>query len=181
MKRLFFALWPDEVARQLCVDEMRKLKAYGKPVAPTNIHVTLLFLGATDAERQRELSEFASTITIKPMTLAFDKLSYWKKPAVCCLTSSSGDAAVSALVEQLSRAAASLGIEVDNRPFKPHVTLLRKALFSPLLDQILEPIVWNADDFCLAESRSTPPGVEYRVIKRWQAAANSPPCRVSPD
>lgn len=181
MKRLFFALWPDAALRQLCVTEMPKLKAYGKPVLPANIHVTLLFLGATDTDRQRALSEFASTITIEPMTLAFDKLSYWKKPAVYCLTSTSGNAAVSELAGQLSRAAASLGMEVDNRPFKPHVTLLRKARFSPVHDRIPQPIVWTADNFCLVESCSTPSGVEYRVIRRWQAAANFPAFPVSPD
>lgn len=181
MKRLFFALWPDIAVRQLCVTEMRKLKAYGKPVLPANIHVTLLFLGATDAERQRALSEFASTIMIEPMVLAFDKLSYWKRPAVYCLTSSRGNTAVLALVERLSQAAANLGMDVDSRPFKPHVTLLRKARFSPLIDKIPQPIVWAADSFCLVESCSMPSGVEYRVIKRWQAAANFPTCRLSPD
>lgn len=174
MKRLFFALWPDAAARQLCVTEARKLKAYGKPVLPANIHVTLVFLGATDAERQKALAEFASTITIEPMALAFDKLSYWSKPAVYCLTSSCGNPAVSVLAEQLKRAAARSGMDVDNRRFKPHVTLLRKARFSPLLDQLPQPIVWTADDFCLVESCSTPSGVEYRVIERWQAAATPP-------
>lgn len=80
------------------------------------------------------------------------------------------DPAVSSLVSQLSIAARQLGIELDERPYKPHVTLLRKAKSQVDID--FNPIHWQADSFCLMESCSTPTGVEYRVIERWAMPDN---------
>lgn len=137
----------------------------GKPVASGNLHVTLVFLGGVDEEKQVIITQAASTIDVQPMQLTFNRLSYWKKPAVVCLSAEFIDPALSRLVEQLTLAAAQNQIAIDERPYKPHLTLLRKARSLPEIE--FEPIKWQTDCFCLVESCSTPCGVEYRVIKRW--------------
>jgi RNA 2',3'-cyclic 3'-phosphodiesterase len=144
---------------------MRMFKNQGKPVAPSNLHVTLVFLGSVDASMQTAITQAASQIAIQPMSLTFDRLNYWKKPAVVCLTAEQIDPAVSSLVAQLSAAANQLGIALDERPYKPHVTLLRKAHSLPSLE--FNPIHWQAESFCLVESCSLPGGVEYRVLQCW--------------
>lgn len=165
MKRLFFALWPDQATHQHCQQITQALRDHGKPVAAMNLHVTLVFLGQVDAAKQTAISKAADNIQFEAMNLRFNRLSYWKKPAVVCLCAEQTDPAVQQLVDQLANAARQNGLMIDDRPFKPHVTLLRKARSQP--QHLFESIQWQADGFCLVESCSTPSGVEYRVIQRW--------------
>lgn len=164
-KRLFFALWPDAVTRQQCSKLAKSLHACGRPVVASNLHVTLVFLGATDERRQQALMRAAAELHPKPMTLTFDRLAYWKKPAVVCLTAQHCDPNISWLVDALRCSAIDLGMTLDDREYRPHVTLLRKAGRRP--ETVFPPIIWRSNDFCLVESVSTPSGVDYRVIQRW--------------
>jgi 2'-5' RNA ligase len=167
MKRLFFALWPDDAIRRQCLDVVNKLSGDGlRPVAPKNLHVTLLFLGNIDAGQETGITAAADTLWVPPvMELTLDKLSFWKKPAIYCLTGRHYDRKVAVLAEQLAAIAARYGVTIDERPFKPHVTLVRKAKSPAVVE--FEPILWRADAMCLVESCSATDGVEYRVIKRW--------------
>jgi 2'-5' RNA ligase len=109
---------------------------------------------------------------IKPesMRICFDRLAYWKKPTIVCLDSSEQtDRNLLSLVESLNFAASQNGIAVEQRPYVPHVSLLRKAKFLPPLQ--FEPISWQSQSFCLVESCSTPGEVEYRVLQRWGSQA----------
>lgn len=165
MKRLFFALWPDSDTRRQCHRIAQSLRGVGKPVADNNLHVTLLFLGGVDAGRQAALMQAVAVVSVQPMHLRFERLSYWRKPAVVCLCARQTDLAVSRLVERLMEIATQQQIAFDSRPYKPHVTLLRKAKALPEFQ--FEPVDWYARSFCLVESVSTPNGVEYRVLERW--------------
>jgi len=165
MKRLFFALWPDPDTRQQCHQLSMSLQVAGKPVVATNLHVTLLFLGALDESKQHAMMQAAGRLFVQPMSLRFDRLDYWRKPAVVCLCTEQVDSTIVSLVDQLTEIATQQHIALDQRPYKPHVTLLRKAKKPPGLE--FSPIDWHAKHFCLVESVSTPVGVEYRVLERW--------------
>lgn len=165
-KRLFFALWPDSSTRQQCCAVLNSLGCHGKPVAAHNLHVTLVFLGSVDSQQQRAITQEAGKLNVAAMSLKFDRLSYWRKPAIGCLTTSLRvDAAIVSLVEQLTAIAERNGITVDKRPFKPHVTLLRK-LKAPLQCEFAA-IPWHGYEFCLVESCASSHGVLYQVIERW--------------
>jgi 2'-5' RNA ligase len=166
MKRLFFALWPDAATRKLCQHIAAALSEYGRPVNPMNIHVTLAFLGLVDSQQQIALTQAAAKIQFTAMKLSFNRLSYWKKPGIVCLSTDQPYPATSDLAEQLAHIGRLNGLQMDERPFQPHVTLLRKAHSIPRLD--FEPIHWQAERFCLVESCSKPAGVEYRVLEQWQ-------------
>ncbi|QSB00988.1 RNA 2',3'-cyclic phosphodiesterase [Methylomonas sp. EFPC1] len=167
MKRLFFALWPEQNARQQCAALISQLNRTGKPVKEANLHVTALFLGRISAEQQAIITREAGKMPTPLITLNFDRLSFWKKPAVLCLTASQFDQSVSTLNENLARIAKQQGIPIENRLFKPHVTLVKKA--SSAIDFDFAPILWQSIGFCLVESCSGPDGVEYRIIQRWPA------------
>ncbi|MCK9606431.1 MAG: RNA 2',3'-cyclic phosphodiesterase [Methylomonas sp.] len=169
MKRLFFALWPDQNTRRQCQQLCRGMHSFGKPVSANNLHVTLVFLGSVDAVRQQAVSNAAGQIAIEAFCLRFDRIEFWKKPAIVCLRAEPADTVLLNWVTALTVAAVQNRIPVDQRPYKPHVTLLRKAKQLPRAE--FEPIIWQADSFCLVESSSTPAGVEYRVLQRWGLAA----------
>jgi 2'-5' RNA ligase len=166
MKRLFFALWPDDEVRGQCVNLIRTMICKeGKAVAPANLHVTLTFLGNVDAATELLVTEAAAEIPVTQMAITFDKIDFWRKPRILCLSSENPDPAVVSLAMSLTAMAAEFGVSVDERPFAPHVTLVRKAKRPVQVE--FEPIIWSADSFCLVESCTLPEGVEYRVIKRW--------------
>lgn len=132
---------------------------------PQNVHVTLVFLGNIDAASELLVKHSVTGISAKPFVLTFDRLSYWSRPKVLCLTCSQLPDEVEKLVTALNREVASCGLQTDTRPYKPHITLARHAKYLP--DINFEPIVWRAESFCLVESCSEPGGVSYKVRQQW--------------
>jgi RNA 2',3'-cyclic 3'-phosphodiesterase len=168
MKRLFFALWPDDQTRQNCVQVMKMLPAsQHQPVDPANLHVTLVFLGGVDSLTEAALLHAAADIPVNEMSIRFDHLSFWKKPEVLCLTGGSLDGTLPLLVEALTNRVQPLAITPDERPYQAHVTLARKA--KQAVAVAFEPIIWRSDSFCLVESCSSPEGIRYQVLRTWPA------------
>lgn len=168
MKRLFFALWPDRATRLQCSRVLEKqMEPDFRPVSSANLHVTLLFLGSVNSEQEADISAGADAVLLPPtpMVLIFDRLDYWKKPGVLCLTSRDFDQRVTVLAKSLTDIAIRYGVRIDERRFCPHVTLARKVRRTIVAD--FEPVVWQAEDFCLVESCPLADGVAYRVIRRW--------------
>ncbi|MGR9072050.1 MAG: RNA 2',3'-cyclic phosphodiesterase [Gammaproteobacteria bacterium] len=166
MKKLFFALWPDEAVRLHTAGLLRGMQNLPlKPVTPDNVHVTLVFLGNVSEEDETILAARAGEIVSAPFEMRLDRLSFWRKPQILCLTPQHLASEVLALVENINRMVSSCGLPVETRPYKPHVTLARKARSKP--DMPFEPIVWRADAFCLVQSVSTEQGVHYRVLQNW--------------
>ncbi|MEI6267557.1 MAG: RNA 2',3'-cyclic phosphodiesterase [Methylococcaceae bacterium] len=164
--RLFFALWPDEQTRLKLVRLNQSIEAKGfKPVQPHNLHATLFFLGSVDSASELLLKYSVREISAKSFSLKFDQLSYWSKPNILCLTCSQASDEAELLVTALNREIASCGLQTDTRPYLPHITLARHAQYLP--DIPIEPIVWRAEAFVLAESCSEPSGVNYKVKQQW--------------
>jgi 2'-5' RNA ligase len=164
--RLFFALWPDDQTRQKLVRLNKSIETKGfRPVQPQNVHVTLVFLGNVDAAAELLIIHSVTGISASPFVLMFDQLSYWSRPKVLCLTCSQLVAEVEMLVAALNMEVASFGLQTENRPYQPHITLARHARYLP--DIKVEPIVWRAESFCLVESCSEPGGVNYKVRQEW--------------
>jgi 2'-5' RNA ligase len=165
--RLFFALWPDGETRQALTRLHPSMAAKRlKLVQPHNLHVTLVFLGQVDAETEPLLKQAVADITTQPFTLIFDRLSYWRRPRILCLScwQPAPDPAMM-LVSALETAAANCGLRTDTRPYTPHITLARHVRHLP--DIKIEPIVWRAEAFSLIESCSEPEGVRYKVLQQW--------------
>lgn len=166
-KKLFFALWPDDIARQRCLGVLNAIGyKSAKPVAANNIHVTVVFLGFVTAEKEIELRRGAASIAVPEFNLCFNRISFWKRSGIICLTATKTNPELLALVAELSAIAEKLGMRLDPRTYKPHVTLVRKAVAVKSL--CFEPVIWRANSFCLVESVSLEGGgTEYRIVERW--------------
>ena len=166
MKRLFFALWPDDETRQLINKFNESIKSDGlKKVKSNNLHVTLVFLGNVNAESEIMLIQRVENISVQSFVLHFDRLVFWKKPRILCLSTQLYDSQLIMLVNALKKVVEQCGIKTETRPYKPHITLARKA--GKLIDIEVLPIAWKAERFCLVESCSTSDGVLYKVLKSW--------------
>lgn len=169
-QRLFLALWPEEgVRRRLTEVRDRAAAAHrGRPVERDNLHITLLFLGASDGRQRACAEEAAGRIAVPSFTLVLERTGYWSRPRVFWVGSDHTPEPLTALIAALHRDLAECGFALDERPFRPHLTLLRKVpprqRFEPLLD---EPIQWAVTQFHLVESATRPQGAEYRIIGSW--------------
>lgn len=166
-QRLFFALWPDDSLREALTPLLTlKRECGGRAYPPANLHITLNFLGNVDADTRDCLEQGAGAIVIPPFTLMLDRYGYWPRPRVMWLGSSETPAPLADLVNVLNRLISQCGLQPEGRPYQPHLTLLRKAQRAPFAEPPQLP--WPLDTFVLAESVSTPSGVEYRVLRRWK-------------
>ncbi|MBK8816778.1 MAG: RNA 2',3'-cyclic phosphodiesterase [Methylococcaceae bacterium] len=165
MKRLFFALWPNENAREQCIHVLNSVSLkQARPVQAANIHVTLLFLGNLDLAKEESLRRELMNVSVPSITLLFNRLSFWEKSGVICLTATDSCPEIESVVENLEKLARKSTIQVDRRPFKPHVTLVKNV--KTQIELKFEPIIWHSDSFCLVESCRFNDSIEYRIVEK---------------
>ena len=166
MKRLFFALWPTNETRGQIDKFNQSINSAGlKKVTAENLHVTLVFLGNVDVIPEVMIRRNVKNISVNPFVLHFDRLAFWKKPQILCLSTQHYDTQLLKLVDTLKSKVELSGIGTEKRPYKPHITLARKA--HKLINIGTLDIEWPAQSFCLVESCSRPEGVHYQVLERW--------------
>ncbi len=167
-QRLFFALWPDADTRSrlaALIDD-RLASTGGRRVPEENLHITLAFLGDVDTQRQRCVERVAAALNGSRFTLSFNRLGHWRRPKVLWAGACQCPAALQVLNESLQQGLRECGFQPDERPFAPHLTLMRKVRKRPNLPTI-DAVEWTVTGFCLVVSRFVPGGVEYDVIKSW--------------
>ncbi|MCL2298161.1 MAG: RNA 2',3'-cyclic phosphodiesterase [Proteobacteria bacterium] len=162
-KRLFVALWPSAaVQRELAAvvaDEPR-----GVPVRSENLHLTLAFLGNSNAQQEACYRRALASLAFTPIMLDIHQMGFWREPRILWTGPKETPAALIALVENLHALLQSCGFVPDTRPFRAHITLKRKYP-GPAPDWGMRPPVrWLADTVALVWSQSTPRGVSYQPL-----------------
>ena len=178
--RLFFALDATAQASPLLAIQQQLLRDIGhpescskpSPVSAENLHLTLLFLGNQPMSQIPQLSQQAArvieNVAIRPFSIQLDRLGLFPKAKVAWIAPSQPPEPLLQLETQLRRAVTALGISVEERPYRPHVTLLRKA--TSLHACTVASITLQARELHLYESRSTPDGVRYIQLASWDFA-----------
>lgn len=169
-QRLFFALWPTDSMQAALADATRSAVAAcrGNPVPSRNYHFTLAFLGDVPVTRIADLSASALRVAaIAPIAIILDQLNYWRRSEILCATSTTEAPAAIALAETLKRSLVEAGFAPDlDKPFRPHVTLARKAR-TKVAKTAIRPLTWTFSDFVLVASQLTPQGSAYTVTSRY--------------
>ncbi|MEX2523495.1 MAG: RNA 2',3'-cyclic phosphodiesterase [Gammaproteobacteria bacterium] len=163
--RLFFALWPDDVARKQFEAVGAVLpKERGRRVSPANLHLTLAFLGNVSEDDVDELKAGMDAVQGEALTLVFDRAGWFRRAQVIWLAPSEVPDPLPRLVRGINGMARSRGLQVDDKPFRPHLTLARKA--TRFTKPEFDPIRWDIRDFCLVQSITHATGPEYRILQR---------------
>ena len=174
MKRLFFALWPDNRVRARLVQQARRLSINsGQPVPPENFHITLVFLGNVEEQAIPTLAGAAEGLRIPDFPLQLDHCGWWKRMKCAWLAPASTPEPLLELVKQLNRLSRMTGLSIEERDYRPHVTLARK-LTRPLMARTFEPIYWDVREFYLVESVTYETGARYRPLQRWPLCSRGP-------
>jgi 2'-5' RNA ligase len=185
--RLFIAIEiPEEIRKGLesFLAELRGIAPQVKWVRAANLHVTLKFLGHTDAAKLGKIEAALKSIrSSQPVTLEFRGLGFFpneKRPRVfwAGMTSSAN---LPALAADIDRATHKLGFPLEDRAFTPHLTLAR---FDPpgLAPQLAAAIKQHASDsfgslgtheFHLIESKLKSTGAEYTTVQSFPFVAEN--------
>jgi RNA 2',3'-cyclic 3'-phosphodiesterase len=168
-ERLFFALWPDDLVRgqiSAMFPAGALAEAGVKPQRPDQWHVTLVFLGSVPLDRKEAVLRSAGRVRCAPFSIRFDRIEFWRRARVVCMTASKMPRPLGRLVDDLRAALADEGFIMEDREFHPHVTLARKVTAWPQ-SRLPEPLTWPAHRFALVRSVSGPGGSRYEPSHWW--------------
>jgi len=166
-KKLFFALWPSHRQRELLRDTINPVlsEIEGNPVDRRNWHVTLVFIGDFPEEKIPGLQAAVDVINPGEIRLRFDTLTFWQRPKIACMHAKIIPPELSRLVESLQQALLPFGYAPEERVYRPHITVSRRArMFQDV--RLARPIELQWTDFELVESVAQRGDVQYHPLKQ---------------
>ncbi len=172
-RRLFFALWPDAAGRAALAAWGAPLQAVcgGRAMRADTLHCTLVFLGEVAESRLESLLLAAQEVRARRLTLELAEARYWGHNHIVYAAPATSPPVLEQLVHELESVLRRHRFRFDQRPYTPHVTLLRSARWR---DEPLPPmpaVAWPVHDFALVQSLSDASGARYEVLARFGASA----------
>lgn len=164
MTRAFFALQPAPAARRELAHRRPSGRGAGRPVPEDNLHVTLAFLGAIDEAAVMRARNAAARVAAVGFSLCFNEVAVWRS-GVCVALPETVPEAANQLRGQLARLLREAQVPFDQRIWRPHVTLARRARSGG--GGLANPVTAGFDAFVLMQSLPQPEGVRYTVLDRW--------------
>ncbi len=165
-RRLFLALWPEEAERRQLADLAASV-AGRRRVRDDNLHLTLVFLGATDAVQRAAYEAALADLPALELELILDRYGYWPQPRILWLGSSHTPPELYERVAELHRRLRGCGFTPERRAFQAHITLARKFPGPAPVQPPAAPVCWPIRDIALVESLREDGGVRYEVVRRW--------------
>ena len=126
--RLFIAIPFDPPVLDALTAAQSSLKAHGVRggfTARQNLHMTVAFLG--EVRDPRPVIAALERVSLPQSTMTFEKTEMFRDILVCTFRV---DASLRQYVQSLRAELESSGIGFDRKPFRPHVTLVRRAAFT---------------------------------------------------
>jgi 2'-5' RNA ligase len=165
--RLFLALWPDAALRAALARQRDAWQWPGgaSPVLDERLHVTLHFLGNVDAALLPQLTQ-ALALPFTPFTLTFGTPVLWHA-GIAVLEPVSAPPELFDLHARLGAALRAVGLPTEERPYRPHVTLARRAgkASVPAMNEC--QLDWQTDSYALVQSD----GGVYTVLRTYAASS----------
>lgn len=179
--RLFIAIELTREVRNALVaflQQIRGIAPQAKWVRGENLHVTLKFLGQTDATKLGSIqAALAAVCNTNPVTLEFRGLGFFpneRRPRVFWVAMEAS-ANLAGLAQTIDQSTHKLGFPLESRPFTPHLTLARfepPGLPAPLANAVNQNATRSfgsltAREFHLIESKLKPSGAEYTTVQTF--------------
>jgi 2'-5' RNA ligase len=164
--RLFLALWPDPAIRQQLA-AWREAWTWPRGAAPVRddkLHMTLHFLGNQPSESVPALLD-GLAVPFTPFRLRLGVAELWHN-GIAVLSPQDTPSELLDLHAALSGALPGLGLQPEQRPYRPHVTMARRAKGADI-PQDGPAIDWQVDHYTLVESRPGNGG-GYSVMREFR-------------
>ncbi|POZ62989.1 RNA 2',3'-cyclic phosphodiesterase [Chromobacterium alticapitis] len=169
--RVFLACLPPRDCLASLQDWQRQLRRLGggRPLPARQLHLTLAFLGeVTPLQLQLAADCAERAMASLPASVRLDSCGSWHDVGWCGPVHP--PPALRAWVENLKRELRAAGIAADARPYRPHLTLLRR-LARPLPQQALPPLILPLDDVALLASELRADGARHYRLDGWRRSA----------
>ena len=151
-RRLFIGItFPDEAADALVADQaaLSPHLQTGRASSRENLHLTLIFLGEVDEDVERRVRDAvqATAAASSPLTLSlgdlgsFDhhnRLVLWRG-----IQSGAGLDELRSLQARLVEELLDRGVAVEDRPYRPHATLVRNARLEGEEPHVVRPVSFD--------------------------------------
>lgn len=173
--RMFFGLWPDPATRATFAGEDRTVFGGngGRMVPPDEFHVTLRYLGEVAEPLIPSIEEVGARVARggAPSMVEFDAVEWWKEAKVLVRVARTLPPALFEADQALQVSLKAIGVPIDPKPLKLHLTLVRNIPPHPLGTGVVPPLAWDADSLALIEGSSDSSGPRYRVRQQWKFGA----------
>lgn len=172
MMRLFVALEPSADFRQALAALQSRLQAAGvagRYLAPSNLHMTLAFIGMWPDNVAALLPPVK-----QPFPIALSGLGVFPEAKVLWAGVKPSEA-LNDLAEEVRHTLTDARIPFDQKEFNPHITLMRKPIIPEhvhLSEIEVPPAVMTVRQVCLYRSDHMEHGMTYTVIGRTMPVEN---------
>lgn len=178
MKRIFVAVDISREARRKVSDYIEELKTEFATVRvgwekPEKLHLTLKFLGDTNKNQLKTISEIVGEIAdqIPPFGLQIAETGGFpsaEKARILWIDAKDETGSLARINEILETKCAKIGFAKEKRNFKPHLTIARlrepeksRRLIERHLEKEFEPVGFEVGEILIYESRLQPAGSIY--------------------
>jgi len=168
--RLFFALWPSaaECAALSAWHPALQKQCGGRVMRTDTLHSTLVFLGDVEQGRLDVLRLVAQGLNCRGFVLELTTAHYWGHNHIVYAAPDMIPPQLVELVRELESRLRKHHFHIEDRPYKPHVTLLRNAQWSDAPLSPMPTVTWKFNDFVLVQSRRDEEGAAYyEVLARF--------------
>lgn len=167
--RLFLALWPSPAVRRdlLAQQAQWAWPAGAERTAAANLHATLHFIGAVPSARLPDVIR-GLRVHAPRFALMLDGAEIWRNRCAV-LYPSEAPSALTRLHGALAQALRALGLPVEPRVFRPHVTLARHATGAVPPTPSAE-LRWPVRGYALVQSAAG----RYTPIARYRFGDSKP-------
>ena len=146
---------------------------------PDQWHVTLVFLGEVDDDGRARLVEELARVRQPSVTLEMGRIGVFERAGIL-YAEVEVTPELLRLHEAVAGAVRRVGLEVEDRPYRAHITLARSRnregrktmeRLRRVVEARVQPLRerWEAGEFLLYESQLSPGGSRYVVQERFQA------------
>ncbi len=172
--RLFFAIELDTETTSRLIDFQARLTTLeARPVAPSNFHITLSFLGESEDRQLDLILDQLQAPAIKPFEIATLELVYWPRPKILALEILDPQKQLLSLKKDIESQLNRLGIrQYDRKSYSPHITLFRK-VEKPPKQGLEQANTITVRHLSLMWSQNTRSGVNYERVHDWPLAGLS--------
>jgi RNA 2',3'-cyclic 3'-phosphodiesterase len=170
--RLFFALWPNEAERNALTAWQPRLQELcgGRIMNAETLHSTLAFLGNVADHRLEALSLAAQETKFRGFELNLTSAHYWGHNHIVYAAPEAIPQPLAELANKLGESLRRHRFHTEDRPYKPHITLLRNARWTDAELPPMPAVRWGFRRFALVKSLSDETGARYEVLA-WFGAS----------
>jgi len=143
---------------------------------PAQWHLTLAFCGWQSATVCAQLAQLDMIRALPAIGVELDRRIFWPEARAWVLEACEPPASLLSMQRIFQQHLHAMGVRVDPKPYRPHVTWVRgvaEAPTGPWVMPLSPPILWPLHELVLMASQPNQEGSVYTPVSRWRHDATA--------